>query len=512
MTDAFVAYPSTPAFAAFRKDYVFALKAAADGTAATRLPSRAKFLGTVKLHGTNATVVFRKNNKRAPQFQSRSRVIDAKTDNCGTVAHLSLAPLHELVGQILRVSGAKTFEEIMVAGEVAGVGIQKGVAIAHIPRLFAIFNIRIDGVWVDMRRYAAVSLPAHRIFNLAAWPTYEVEIDFTLATNDVNVRMMSLTDDVVRECPVGHALASEALQTKGKQPIIWAGEGIVWTLVESLEDGVGFDRSRLYNFKTKGKAFSTTAHAPKLLPSADAVAKAQAFAQYALAERRFEQGIEFVEEELALVGKKGESPYQFEMFSKFAKWVLEDAIREERYKMEEMGVDEKLAQYPQHILPYPPKAHDESGYPSFRDSQGFVLGPGRGAASLVCRSAEWDPNLYQDTTLQNVTSHYPQNDSVFFCRYTPRYHRAVDDAAYYCAYSYETGGLVVGSHDGACPSDATNHCTYPTRKRSNIGVVLRARTAVRSAARDVPAKDLHKRACPPVRARRTVSDFDDLED
>lgn len=343
MTDAFVAYPSTPAFAPFRKDYISGRLAAAEGTTAKQLPSRAKFLGTVKLHGTNATVVFRNNDKRTPQIQSRSRVIDAKKDNCGTVAHLSPAPLHELVDQILEMSGAETFEEIMVAGEMAGLGIQKGVAIAHVPRLFAIFNIRIDNSWVDMRRYASVALPAYRIFNLAAWPTYEVDIDFTLAADVVNARMMALTDDVVRECPVGHALAAEAQQGKGKQPIIWAGEGIVWTLVESLDDSVQLDRSRLYNFKTKGKAFSTTAHAPKLPPPADAVAKAQAFAEYALAERRLEQGIEFVEDELVVAGRKGESPYQFEMFSKFAKWVLEDALREEGYKMEEMGANEKLA-------------------------------------------------------------------------------------------------------------------------------------------------------------------------
>lgn len=114
-------------------------------------------------------------------------------------------------------------------------------------------------------------------------------------------------------------------------------------MVESLEDGVPFDASELLNFKTKGAEFETTTHVPWVALDADAIVKAAAFAQYALAERRFEQGIEFVQQELVHEGKADESPYQMRLIPKFARWVVDDAVREEKDKMEEMNVDEKLA-------------------------------------------------------------------------------------------------------------------------------------------------------------------------
>lgn len=345
----FVEYPSTPAFAPFRKDYTRRLHETrpevVDSATFKRLPRRGTYLGTVKLHGTNATIVFANSDAYAPQFQSRSRVIDSKTDNCGTVAHLSRAPLHELVAQILAIHGAATFSELIVAGEMAGKGIQKGVAIAHVPRFFAIFNIRIDGAWVDMRRYKSVALHQHRVFNVAAWPTFEINItpDDADACAAAQERIDQLTNDVVRACPVGAVLADEAQPVKVGQSIVWAGEGIVWTLVESLDEDVPLDMTELLNFKTKGEAFKTTARAPRLAPDANAAARAGAFAQYALAERRFEQGIEFLEQELVHTGTPDASPYQIQLIAKFAKWVMEDALKEERLKMEEMGVEEKLA-------------------------------------------------------------------------------------------------------------------------------------------------------------------------
>lgn len=51
-------------------------------------------------------------------------------DNCGTYALLSKAPLSSLVEQILAVRGqGDSFQEIYICGEIAGKGVQKGVAI-----------------------------------------------------------------------------------------------------------------------------------------------------------------------------------------------------------------------------------------------------------------------------------------------------------------------------------------------------------------------------------------------
>ncbi|KAJ7158777.1 hypothetical protein C8R46DRAFT_400626 [Mycena filopes] len=351
---AHILYPSTPSFKNFRTDYVRALdwRPQDDGaespdtsapTPRKRPPTRATFMGTVKLHGTNATIVFSNGDTSHPQIQSRSWIItDSKKDNCGTFALLSKAPLASLVNQVLAVHGTTHFDEIYIAGEIAGRGVQKGIAIVALERFFAIFNIRIDGRWVDMRQYKSCSLPDHRIYNLAQYKTFEVDIDFRNSTEDVFERMNAFTTEVYDSCPFAAAFDDAG------QPISGRGEGIVWTMVRSAfmdeDEDREFDDTFLCNFKTKGEKFAATAHAPKeqriLDPKlADAVTQ---FADYALGERRFEQGIEYLEGEQARQGNPI-SPYDMKLTGAFIKWVTADAIKEERNEMERLGVPEKEA-------------------------------------------------------------------------------------------------------------------------------------------------------------------------
>ncbi|KAH7098276.1 hypothetical protein BKA62DRAFT_713561 [Auriculariales sp. MPI-PUGE-AT-0066] len=336
----FVAYPHTPDFKNFVKSYQRAT-----------MPSRGKFFGTVKLHGTNATVAFRKPYKHSPltammqHFQSRNRNITAQTDNCGTVAHLGSAPLVELVNQITKIQECGVeWTEILVVGEIAGIGVQKGVAVAHVARFFAIFNIRIDDRWVDMRQFASVSLPSHRIYNAASWPSYEMDIDLAEDMAETTEKLFELTNKVTSECPVGLLLQAEMLPGNGGRGPSKTGEGVVWTMVQSLEDGVALDRTALVNFKVKGEEFFTTRKQATAKPqpgaSTDEVTKAEAFAQYALGERRFEQGIEFVQDHLVQAGTPDESPYQKRLISTFCRWVVDDAMREEELTWIEMGVVE----------------------------------------------------------------------------------------------------------------------------------------------------------------------------
>jgi len=51
-------YPHTLTFGTFVKRYVPALKAAAEQGQRLPFPSKARFMGTLKLHGYNATIVF----------------------------------------------------------------------------------------------------------------------------------------------------------------------------------------------------------------------------------------------------------------------------------------------------------------------------------------------------------------------------------------------------------------------------------------------------------------------
>ncbi len=64
--------------------------------------------------------------------------------------------------------------------------------------------------------------------------------------------------EVFKECPFGAAFTDK----EGKK-VSGAGEGIVWTLIESQDEERPLKRDVLWNFKTKGEQFSTTAFAPK---------------------------------------------------------------------------------------------------------------------------------------------------------------------------------------------------------------------------------------------------------
>ncbi|KAJ7104179.1 hypothetical protein B0H15DRAFT_757508, partial [Mycena belliarum] len=349
---AHIAYPSTPNFNNFKTDYVRALNLQLQGDAApnsdehipkSRLPTKATFFGTVKLHGTNATIVFRDGNRFRPQIQSRSWIIESnRKDNLGTYALLSAAPLYSLVDQILAVRGhGSHFEEIYVCGEIAGKGVQKDVAIGALERFFAIFNIRIDGRWVDMRQYKSCSLPEYRVYNTAQYRTFEIDIDFQVETTVISEQMDQYTAEVCDECPFGAAF----VDTAGTQ-ISGPGEGIVWTMVQTLfmNEGGAFDATTLHNFKTKGEKFATTSTPRNRQENNDpAVSDATVqFANYALGERRFEQGIEYLEAKQTHDGKLVDA-YDIKLTGAFIKWVTEDAVKEERNEMERLGVTETAA-------------------------------------------------------------------------------------------------------------------------------------------------------------------------
>src|SRR3954447_23909367 len=99
------------------------------------------FAGTVKVHGTNITIVFR-NYGSHPQIQSRNRIItsdSAATDNSGAAAFLT-PWLGKLKGEVERALGKQyaTWKEIMITGEFAGQGVQKGVGVSGLERFYVI--------------------------------------------------------------------------------------------------------------------------------------------------------------------------------------------------------------------------------------------------------------------------------------------------------------------------------------------------------------------------------------
>jgi hypothetical protein len=306
--DRHIRYPETQHFDYFRKDF---LKGVHESYCLD-------LFGTVKIHGTNIALVF--TNTDAPcQIQSRNRILSSESDAYHCYKTLSQIPLKQLVEQISKIH-ASPWTDIMVVGEWAGKGVQKGVGISEIdPKILVIFNIRIDQKWGDIRKYRDVAIRNHRIYNICDFPTYSITIDLK-DLKDVeraDKEMESLVAVIDKKCPVAAYFGIDG-----------PGEGIVYTYINSEPS------QHLYNFKVKGEAHQIVKKPkfmqPRDLSLMEAVA---AFVEYCIVPARLDQGISYLEE----MGK----PVDSKSTGIYIRWVVSDALKEEGHTLEERNLKEK---------------------------------------------------------------------------------------------------------------------------------------------------------------------------
>ena len=129
-----------------------------------------KYKGTVKLHGTNACIHFPAGS--GVKFQSRNNEITQENDNAGFVHEMSQKPIEELLRHF------KLQDDIYIYGEWCGKGIQKGVAISEVDKMFVIFDVIVNGDRV--KEISHIKLPEHRIFNINDFDVAYVDVDFNL--------------------------------------------------------------------------------------------------------------------------------------------------------------------------------------------------------------------------------------------------------------------------------------------------------------------------------------------
>ena len=131
------------------------------------LPDELNYVGTVKIHGTNASIV--RNPDNTFTFQSRNREITPERDNAGFAAAASKWPLSSLFAKI-NSPGTK----VVLYGEWAGTGVQTGVAICKLNKFWILFDVKIDDMYQDMTSFAHVYDDRYRIFNVHQFKTYSV--------------------------------------------------------------------------------------------------------------------------------------------------------------------------------------------------------------------------------------------------------------------------------------------------------------------------------------------------
>lgn len=268
------------------------------------------FTGTVKLHGTNAGVVF--NNVDGLWAQSRSNIITPQQDNAAFAFFVETNK--EVFERLIKNVAVKNNVDldnnsIAIFGEWVGKGIQKGVAISELEQksLF-VFGAKVVpfvkdvedkpiSYWVD---YSYIESPEHRIYNINNYVVYNVEVDFNYPELSQN-KLAELTLEVEKECPVAKEFGYSGI-----------GEGIVWSCNVN---------GTVHRFKTKGDKHSSSKVKTIASIDTDKVSSAKDFVEYAVTESRFNQALENV--------FPNNEPIDTKKLGDVMRWVVNDIIKEE---------------------------------------------------------------------------------------------------------------------------------------------------------------------------------------
>jgi len=243
------------------------------------------FMGTVKIHGTNAAVCFDGNELWC---QSRSNIIDPVKDNAGfaNYVHSKRVMYSSLLLKSYKALSLESGDILAVYGEWAGGNIQKGVAVSGLEKFFAVFGVRIisgdeyrwvhPNVWHQMICADGVQdgHGAQGLYSIYDFPHHTMTIDFNCPEEAQN-KLGELTLQIEEECPVGKYFGSNGV-----------GEGCVWTAYRENGDQ--------YCFKVKGELHSNSK--VKVLAAVDTekVANVKAMAEMVCTENRMTQGRDWI--------------------------------------------------------------------------------------------------------------------------------------------------------------------------------------------------------------------------
>lgn len=283
-----------------------------------------KFVATVKLHGTNAGIRLCKDGEIVPQ--SRERDLSMTSDNAGFWMYVNQ---HKEFFKEILTELKMDYDRVVIYGEWAGKGIQKGVAISDVDKKFFVFGVKIisedDSVkWIqgkDLLSFPSLvmknidQLHANDVYLITEFETWEFDVDFNRPEMSTN-KFVELVDRVEKECPVGKAFGS-----------VGVGEGVVLSHHS--------DKYGLIQFKCKGEKHSnskvkTTAPVDEL-----AFVAAREFAENYVTESRLAQGINVLtsEHQLDMTDTKN--------IGEFLKWVSSDIFKEENQSIIDNNLDPK---------------------------------------------------------------------------------------------------------------------------------------------------------------------------
>lgn len=290
------------------------------------------FANGILVHNSNAGISLSKDGEYFAQ--SKDNIITIQNDNHGFAFYAeSNKDVFMKMFDGIKKDGfgisdsemLRSFNEhvstITIFGEWIGQGIQKGVAIAQLPKSFVIFGVKIafsnpdtpsrylpDVTWCELRDESI------KCYNIQDYKTFSIDIDFNhpgIAQEQIEKWVL----EVENECPFGKAFG-----------ISGVGEGIVFSCFN--EDG------SVIRFKAKGEKHSvskTKSSAPIDVEKMNSVSQ---FVEYSVTENRLNQGLERVFTDV------GET-IDIKKLGDFLKWIVNDIIKEEMDTMKESELTPK---------------------------------------------------------------------------------------------------------------------------------------------------------------------------
>lgn len=265
--------------------------------------------GTVKIHGTNAGIVYWADEEVT--VQSRNNVISTYYDNAGFAAYVDHIGAEEIF------TPPQDGSNYVVFGEWCGGNIQKGVSISGMDKKFIVFDVyeftTEDGEGktpLSFERYS--NYLNEEVLTVRDFETYSFLANLYDPEN-LWEKLDSVTDQVEKDCPVGKTLNPCSENT--------VGEGVVW---RGYVDGryVG-------KFKHKGVEHQRS-HGHRQIKTENPlhVAMMEEFSRVALTEDRLLQGLEVV--------KETDPDLTMKSMGNYLKWVNQDIQRECRFEIEDI--------------------------------------------------------------------------------------------------------------------------------------------------------------------------------
>lgn len=283
------------------------------------------YQGTVKLHGTNANIVYHEDG--VITLHSRERRLGTihlddsfsiEGDNAGFAESMYkrreyVRCLLDGVIDALSLNNITPIFPIKVSGEWCGRGVQKGVGVSCLDnKSLFIFGVK-NGDGTQVSPGSVPSIDEASIFNICNFKRFYVCVNVEFP-DKATVEMGEFVNSVEGECPVASALGVEECLV---------GEGIVWTPIDQeLRDDTGLW------FKTKGQKHSTSNVKKLVSASPEKLKSIEDFVVYAVTDNRLNQGLENVELDVKNTGK-------------FIGWVNRDICQEESDVLSANGLEMK---------------------------------------------------------------------------------------------------------------------------------------------------------------------------